>query len=182
MESNSNPKNTGKSQSESAGKEKASYPSFSSFEGLRRGEDRASCLTRKGLAAIFEYEKREGIKNLTSQEETVLSEQLGRLQQETDDYIDRVMTYLTETPPDNSNTSVETGIGVRQVEASLKWLEKTNPDIGEQFRREVFLKQKDKYDKDMLKTKGTKSKGLWGRKVRTKFHSNSMQCSLNSQL
>ena len=166
MESNSNPKNTGKSQSESVGKENgvASYPSSSSFESLKEGEDRASCLTRHGLQATLEYEKKKNRKNLTSQEKTVLSEQLGRLQQETKDHMDVVTNYLIATPPDGSNTSVETGVSVRQVEYSLKWLEEINPDIGKQFRREVFLKQKDRYDRDMLETEGTDSKDFMGEK------------------
>jgi hypothetical protein len=166
MESNSNPKNTGKSQSESVGKENgvASYSSSSSFESLKKGEDRASYLTRKGLAAILEYEKRKDKDQLTSQEKTVLSEQLGRLQQETNEHVEIVVNYLTATPPDGSNTSVETGISVRQVESSLKWLEEINPYLGDHLRQELFFNHKDRYNRDMLETEGTDSKGFMGEK------------------
>ena len=154
MKPNSNSKKTEKSQPESVGKENGatSYPPPPSFENLKEGEDRTSYLTRKGFAAILEYDKKEDKLNLTSQEKTVISAQLRGLEQEINYHMNIVMNYLTD-----EGTSVETGTNVKQVEASLQWLEEIDPLIGKVLRRELFLKQKDKYNHDMFQAEKAES-------------------------
>lgn len=158
--SNLNPKNTGKSQSESVGKEKSveSYPSAPSFESLKGGEDRASYLTRQGLAGILEYEKKENGVHWSRQEKDMVAPQFKRLHQEIGYHENLIMNYLMGSDPRGSNTDVETGISVKQVEESFEWLERIAPDVGQQFRQEIFLKQKDWFNKEKLETENTDSK------------------------
>lgn len=206
-DSNSNPKNTEKSQSDSVGKENsvASHPSSPLLESLKEGEGRASYLKRQGLAGILEYEeKQNGVKstsqeknnilpqfkrlqedidlhnkpstlnrlsledlqyenkqkevNWSSPDKDIVTTEFKRLQQGIDHHKNVVITYLTDVDP--SNTDVETVIGVKQVEESLNWLETIDPEVGHQFRQELLLKHKDRFDREKIEAEGTESKGF----------------------
>ena len=93
------------------------------------------------------------------QEEDTVTAELKRLQQEADYHANLVTTYLTDTDSLSSNTSGETVIRAEQVEQSLKWLETIEPDVGQQFRQELLLKHKDRFDREM-KSENLKSENF----------------------
>ena len=152
--SDSNPKNTGKSQYVA---KEGDVPPLPCFEDLKLDNSRDSSLIRQGFDAILEYEKKKNRLKLTSQEKSLLIEQLQRREKETDYHVENVMAYITKTRPEVSNTDIESSISVQQVEASLVWLEEINPNIGELLRREVFLKHKDRFDRDMRQVEENKT-------------------------
>ena len=152
VNSDLNSKNTVKSRYKSVGKENgvASSTTSSSFESLGKDEDRTSYLTRQGFEAILEYENR---LKLTPQEDSAITAELERLEEEINHHIDNVVTYVTE--PEDTRTSTS----FKQAQDSLNWLETVVPEVGQPLKRELFLRHKDHYNKDRLQAEKTDSKG-----------------------
>ena len=91
---------------------------------------------------------------MSSQERDVVVQQLERLEHDTNYHIERVVAYLTQNKAD---TNGETNISVKEVDNSVAWLEKVDPDAGQLLRQELFCKHKARYDLDKLEEENTKS-------------------------